>query len=547
MKSPPVTGSSGSSGSSTGNRKVGSHPGESGVRNSSSTTKQPSAVGQAVEGEHALEEKKWQAYFDSPRDASADNETVRGPLNDVLKDPRSEKEVKIPFHKDGGKCSGYDVKELMAQIYQDLDDVATAQALNTDSGGALSRGLFLGELNESDLLLREVSVGVTSVISKSLQLHSTSTIAYSSAESALAHLYNPEHPQSSEVWRVDESMARCLHYNDPSYKRYGHLATQHPSWKFLTKLAHSAAFRDAACTLDESTWRAVSASIDENTVSLIVFVETCGLHWWSELIRLNSLFPPPFDFTKYQPLKYKKPSPHKWVVTEKLEDVRWPTFNGKRQINILKNIYRDTAFQNTHRPFCWPADRPYPEDPTIVRDMSITPCITCHSHTPCRCSFLKSPEIYHPLVELRDYGHKGVGIRALERIPRRAILGEYVGEIFPCNYTGDPIYGLDFSLPRRRADDVIATISSKRYGNWTRFMNHSCDPATAFRTATQGGRHRMVVQAVRDIEIFEEVTVDYGDGYWRDRECECGVEGCFSKMRVRDELPKYLSTTIHED
>ena len=34
------------------------------------------------------------------------------------------------------------------------------------------------------------------------------------------------------------------------------------------------------------------------------------------------------------------------------------------------------------------------------------------------------------------------------------------------------------------------------------------------------------MQAVRDIEAFEEVTVDYGEGYWRERRCECGAAGC---------------------
>ncbi len=48
----------------------------------------------------------------------------------------------------------------------------------------------------------------------------------------------------------------------------------------------------------------------------------------------------------------------------------------------------------------------------------------------------------------------------------------------------------------------------------------------------------MVVQAVRDIEVFEEVTVDYGDGYWRGRVCECGVEGCYSGLKRKVEGPE---------
>lgn len=337
-------------------------------------------------------------------------------------------------------------------------------------------------------------------------------------------------------------MARSLSNQDPSYERYENLTTR-PTWKFLAKLAHSAAFREAVCTLDDLTWQRVSASIDENAVSLMVFVECNGLQWWDELIRLNSLFPssPPHDLTKYQTGKPPKATPHKWVVTEKHEDIRRPKFEGRNQVNISENIYKRREFKQSPRPPTWPADRPYPEDPLKVHNTSIKPCLTCKSHHPCTCSFLDDPHVWSPLVELLDYGHKGVGVRALQRIPRKAILAEYLGEIYPSNYDKDPIYALDFSLPGSPNYDVIASVSSKRYGNWTRFINHSCDASTRFTTLTVGGRHKSVVQAERDIEMFEEVTIDYGDGYWRHRVCECGVEWCRSRMKkeaVRKEGPE---------
>lgn len=79
----------------------------------------------------------------------------------------------------------------------------------------------------------------------------------------------------------------------------------------------------------------------------------------------------------------------------------------------------------------------------------------------------------------------------------------------------------------------MALISAKRYGNWTRFINHSCDSSTVFRLRTIGGRERVMVEAVRDIDVFEEVSVDYGAKYWGNgRFCECGLEGCaFSREK----------------
>lgn len=336
------------------------------------------------------------------------------------------------------------------------------------------------------------------------------------------------------MWDADEKTARYSSTrDDASYARYGTLAAQPGGWKFLSKVAHSAAFREAATCLDAPTWQKVSAGIDSNAVSLSVFAEEHGLEWWTEPARLHGLFPAPHDDffrRKYKPSK--KPTPHKWVVTEKLADVRRPTFDGRTQLNIRNNIYRAAAFHAAPPPPHWPANRPYPEDPTKVHAASLQPCLNCASHTPCACAFAftrhssAAAAINPPLVELRAYGRKGVGVRALERIPAGAILGEYVGEVQPYDYRGDPVYALDFSIPGRAVDEVVATISAKRWGNWTRFVNHSCEASTRFRALVLGGRCRSVVQAVRDIEAFEEVTVDYGEGYWRERRCECGAAGC---------------------
>lgn len=526
----------GSSGSFTGVTKVASHTTGSEVTKATTRTRNTKKIIGTTGGENSRKEMKWQEYFSSANDPSARNEIVRARLFDVLKDGSLKREAEKSPYSDAGECSGYDVKGLMAEIYQDLQDVAEIQISKSASGKNETGRICLGQLDEKDLFLREVSAGVTIVISKSLQLPSTSIIANRSTESALAHLHSPENPQSSEVWDFDEKMARRFSYRDSSYERYENLLTRH-SWKFLTKLAHSTAFREAACTLDDSAWQAVSASIFDNAVSLIVFVGCNGLQWWNELIHLNSLFPesPSYDFAKYEPVEPKIATPHKWVVTEKREDVRRPKFGGRTQINICENIYKQEAFENSLRPLSWPAHRPYPENPLIVHDTSIKPCMACKSHHPCECSFLENPHVFSPLVELRDYGRKGVGVRALQRIPKGAILDEYLGEVYPWNYSEDPIYALDFSLPGTRNDAVIASISSKRYGNWTRFINHSCDSSTKFTMVTVGGRHKSVVQSVRDIEMFEEVTIDYGDGYWKDRVCECGAEKCYSRMRMEIE------------
>lgn len=526
MMSNPATGSSGSS---TDSDEMAPHLTGAGVKKTLVCTKKTGKEVQATEGESGRKERKWQAFFDSARQTSADNETVRARLFEVLKEVRAQKEAEKNAPNDFGECSGHDVKELMAKIYLDIDRVAAAQHSRAASEGAQTERVCLGELSERDVLLREVSIGVTEAISESLHLPLTSTVANCTTGSALAHLHIPECPQSDEACESDEKTTKCLSHAGPASERFGKLASHH-GWKFLSKLAHSAVLLDAAHTLDAPAWQTLTASIDSNAVSLAVFVENCALAWWAELIRLNPLFPPTYDFSNCQPPRPKPPTPHKWVVTENLSDVHQPTFEGEVQINIHTNIYRASAFARSPRPPHWPPSHPYPADPTLVRTADLKACLHCRSHSPCACTSAFGPATRPPLVELRSYGApKGVGVRALQRIPARAVLAEYVGELRPFDYAGDPVYGLDFSLPGAGGEAVLATVSAKRVGNWTRFVNHSCDASAVFRTAVWGGRVRVVVQTVREVAVFEELTVDYGSGYWRGRVCGCGVEGCVSK------------------
>ena len=533
MKSPPMTGSSGSSGSSD-SKKVVMHRTGAGVQKSLARAKSVGTLGQTTrkdspprqEKNSPRERKKW------PRERKKSQEkTVRKLASEAQKDEGSKTEVDRIISTDD-----YDVKGAMAEIYFDLQQIAAGQfkeTLDEMSDDMPDEFDWCGEPEVTDAELHEVSIGVKSIISKFSYSSSKYTFANSFTEFALAHQRNPESPQHSDVWDPDEAIARCMSPEDPAYERCSGLVARH-NFKLLCILAHSVTFQDTIFGDNAESWNALFDSVSENAVRIIVFAEGRSLIWWTELTDLNSVFKfiLPSSLEESTNTKSKiRLHPHEWVVTDKLENTWSPTFDGKKQVHIPNNIYRPESFLNTPRPPFWPLNRPYPEDPTLVRGVSFLPCITCNSHKPCQCSFLTSPDIWHPLIELHDYGPRGIGIRALERIPRRAILDEYVGEIFPADYKDDPVYGLDVNLPGYRNDEVVATVSAKRYGNWTRFVNHSCDASTRFRTVTMGGRFRTVVQSVRDVEVFEELTIDYGDGYWRDRECGCGAEKCVEKRK----------------
>ncbi|KAL8348992.1 hypothetical protein RB601_002130 [Gaeumannomyces tritici] len=56
-----------------------------------------------------------------------------------------------------------------------------------------------------------------------------------------------------------------------------------------------------------------------------------------------------------------------------------------------------------------------------------------------------------------------------------------------------------------------------------RFANHDCGANARLKTAGQAG---MEVQALRDIDIGEEITVTYGDNYFGESNCECLCRTC---------------------
>lgn len=172
-----MTGSS--SGSSRRARKIAFKSPTSGVKKASVRMKKASRLGSATEGDSHPNETKWQAYFDSTGDNNANNETVRANLFNVVEEDHSQTEAEKGSPNAAGECSEYDVKGLMTQIYQDLHNVAAAQASKVASGEATDENFFPKVLNNPDSFLQEVSVGAASAISKSPLPHSASTTANS--------------------------------------------------------------------------------------------------------------------------------------------------------------------------------------------------------------------------------------------------------------------------------------------------------------------------------------------------------------------------------
>ncbi|KAJ1329273.1 hypothetical protein MN608_06006 [Microdochium nivale] len=70
-----------------------------------------------------------------------------------------------------------------------------------------------------------------------------------------------------------------------------------------------------------------------------------------------------------------------------------------------------------------------------------------------------------------------------------------------------------------------------RQGNFTRFVNHSCNANAQYQTFTWLGTQRIILVS-KGIDAGNEITVDYSDKYWKglDKNCLCGEKSC----RYRD-------------
>lgn len=141
-------------------------------------------------------------------------------------------------------------------------------------------------------------------------------------------------------------------------------------------------------------------------------------------------------------------------------------------------------------------------------------------------------------VELRHSMNPvmGTGVRALQRLPANSLLAEYAGEIYPAagKYKGKGLYDSNmYLLKERRKHPGINAIEMYvdpcRRGNWTRYINHSCKPKTAFLRYACGEKIVTCV-TVRDesIELGDEITIDYGRDYFTEQNlaCLCGEDEC---------------------
>ncbi|CAO2649314.1 Nn.00g066990.m01.CDS01 [Neocucurbitaria sp. VM-36] len=252
-----------------------------------------------------------------------------------------------------------------------------------------------------------------------------------------------------------------------------------------------------------------------------------------------------------------------------------------QQINDY--VFNPVIFRHENYPTTFPEDRVWP--PRVAQELlhAIGPeggdCVgdRCYNRTICkqlRCghtfeNWKLATQNWQDHFELRKTEDRGIGVYTNRRFKKGDVLGWYAGELIAS--TGSlrnsdylmeiPIGSVPIpeELSDSESDDDDSSqvqllspppsssssttsvaaggdvmIDASRKGNWTRFINHSCEAHCEFRLRRVGNIRIMTIEAVKYIPARVELTVDYGDDYYGPntrRICSCGARKCVSRDR----------------
>lgn len=426
------------------------------------------------------------------------------------------------FSTEAATIESYTIRTLMKQIYQDIHVSSAPGLINSTSDLAY---FFGREPSVSTQMENRIQFNVAlqtqamfRVIEYAVAGRESVRDCFSTTVHAAVYQLRV---QPDSIGRISDVIANEVQLS----KRYASFAAEH-GWMMLSMLANSVAFRNAAQFLEDSIWASFNVSICQNKNSIEYFAKTRGLNWTLALTRQPEYPSLMVDLREGYP-GIQPDHPHNHIVPQNSKPIQQPQYNGKIQKNITSNRFRASDFRSYGR-----SKKP-PRDPTIQRGLL---CEICGSRS-CRCEPSSCEGVLRPLVELVQSGNNiGVGIRVLQPIRKDQLLAEYVGDIVPEDCHVDDTYSMSFTP--HDGTPSTAIITAQENGNWTRFVNHSCDAHAVFVNKVIGKKHRIMLMSIRDIEMFEELTVDYGNIYWATRPtlCKCGSRNCrFVTVEKRDE------------
>lgn len=217
--------------------------------------------------------------------------------------------------------------------------------------------------------------------------------------------------------------------------------------------------------------------------------------------------------------------PHDWVVSKKKDPVplSW-TYRHLPAPFVFEHIRISTLDQDKWGTY----------DPRRVENGPFYLCRLCSrpqselaEKNECECFadlFGPNAKSLCPVQVFSTEDERNNGLMACCSFERGAPVGEFVGLITKDLQDVDVMQG-------QGAAGVEYQIYQGRVGNYTRFINHSCNPNSQLEQFTWLGMQRTIVVS-KGIAAGREITIDYSGRYWRrlSKTCLCGEACC----RYRD-------------
>ena len=184
-------------------------------------------------------------------------------------------------------------------------------------------------------------------------------------------------------------------------------------------------------------------------------------------------------------------------------------------------------------------------------DFSDPPMIfECNDMCGCNVNSCNNRVVQHGITArtqvYKTYG-MGWGVKALVDIPKGGFVCEYVGEIIS-DAEAEQRENDSYLFDLENRDGDTFCIDANKFGNVTRFINHSCDPnlmPVKVFTSHQDLRFPHIAMfASREIKKGDVLGFDYGEKFWVIKHkfftCWCGLEKCkYSKTAIGRTLDNY--------
>lgn len=237
---------------------------------------------------------------------------------------------------------------------------------------------------------------------------------------------------------------------------------------------------------------------------------------WRQLLAIVGQDPGRPSFTGH---------PHDWVINLDGSDpvpLR-STYIASDPFFTFEHLQESTVDSQT-----WGDDVDPRYVPPVSAAAPVSDCHTCgqtQSDDPTKNSCFCYPSLFGgprrpaTVQVFRTPDHRNNGLLALTPAERGVAIGEFVGLV-----TKD-VEGLDVmkgSTGRRPYQ-----IWQGRHGNYTRFINHSCNPNAQFQHFVWLSIQRIILVS-KGIDAGSEITVDYSQSYWSglNKRCLCGERCC---------------------